>query len=477
MNSREQKTSIAKSGPSEIEEFLQRGEKGDALFFAKLFRGQVVYDHSTREWYIWRGNWWERDRKREIVGFVSVHLANAYLNHATIANQSRQDKLFEALLKHARALGSSRIIKNVLELAASEPDLAVTGEQWDRNPDLLAVNNGVIDLKTGKMRSGKPGDYIRSHAQTDWHGLSAPAKIWGRVLGDIFGKDAETISYLQRLMGYAISGHTHEHVLPILWGQEGCNGKTTLLEACKEVLGPDLCITVPADTLMDFQRSGEGPQPFLAQLQGKRLVWSSESRQGSKINVGLVKQLTGGDTLNVRALHSNPVMFAPTHKLFLLTNHRPHVPADDEAVWARLSLIPFVVRFVQHPARPSERKVDRNIAEKLRAEKPGILAWMVRGGLEWRKRGLRRPAKLQAVDQSYRQEEDTFGKYADERLVVRRNLMVGASAVYQDFVLWCHSWSSEAIPYGEFSQRMKNQFGESKRRKAGMFYLGVGLRV
>ena len=278
------------------------------------------------------------------------------------------------------------------------------------------------------------------------------------------------IAFIHRLFGYAITGHTTEHRLPIFWG-EGRNGKTTLFETVRNVLGDDLCISIPADTLMDTRRAGDSTQPFLYDLRGKRLAYASESKDGQKLNSGLVKQLTGGDTLNVRTLYTRPVRFQPTHKVMLLTNHRPSIPVDDPALWERILLIPMLVRFVDHPTQPNERQKE-DLREKLNAEASGILALLVRGNLEWRKQGLNPPASVLVATEAYREEEDHLDLFLAETYYKSPDAEIQAKLVYLDYVEWAKIYGITPLNGTVFGTHLKLKLQSEKRRKV-VFYQGI----
>jgi putative DNA primase/helicase len=241
------------------------------------------------------------------------------------------------------------------------------------------------------------------------------------------------------------------------------------------VLGNDLATSSQADALMDAARGGgDGPKPFVYALRGKRLVWASESNEGRRINEGLVKQLTGGDRLNVRTLHSKPVEFKPTHLLLMITNHKPHINADGSAIWERVLLIPFCQRFVDSPQGGIEHKRDPFLKEKLRAELPGILAWLVMGCMEWQEGGIKPPPAVSAATAEYREDEDTIALFLDEKVTIRENSHVKASELYKAYSDWCKEFNFMAMSLTAFSTRMKGRF-KWQHTKTGNYFDGLTL--
>ncbi len=448
-------------------------ESGDANLLAALGANQAVYDHASKAWYLWSGNHWERDPNRAMYRMVTNRLAPIYLDAAAEAMRADKTELSKTLLKRAAELQTKKRIENVIFLAATKENMSLNGDEWDHNPHLLGVNNGVVNLQDGSFRPGKPDDYILAYAPTDWKGLETPADQWEKFLSDVFSKDSAMCGFVQKLLGYGLSGKKTERVLPILWG-EGANGKSTLLEVIGGILGSKLATSSQADAIMDTQKGGDGPRPFIYALKGKRLVWASESNEGRRINAGLVKQLTGNDRLNVRTLHTNPVEFTPSHLLMLITNHKPHISADDQAIWDRLILIPFVNRFVDNPSGANEYKRDRDLQEKLQAESPGILAWLVRGYLAWQKEGLTPPAQVKAATESYRESEDTLGQFISDCCLESDKAEVKAGELYEAYKKWCDTNNVSPLSGRSFGDRMTKRF-DKKRVVNTNVYFGIGL--
>ncbi len=463
----------------EAREYLDRHEVGDAELMRELLRDQVLFDHAERRWYLWNGRLWQPDLTGAILVRVANVVAARYDEDANAARLRNDQPLSKRLHRRAEALCHAYRIRSVLNLAAALPGIGLRGDEWQLPPMLLPVANGLLDLRTAALRQAEPSDRIRVCASTDWLGLDYPAPLWNRLLDGIFGSDVPTIHFLQRLLGYAVSGDRSEQILPILWGS-GANGKSTIVDALSFVLGPGLCFTTQSDSLMDMGRTdGNAARPFIAALQNRRLVWASESREGARLNVGLVKQLTGDETITARDLYASPVTFRQSHTILLITNHRPSLPdGGDEAIWRRVQLVPFGQRFVDEPKLPNERKRERDVGARLRLEAPGILAWLVRGCLDWRSQGLNPPAAVQESTSQYRLEEDEIGQYISERLVTGPDREVAASAVYRDYAVWCEETGRQAVNARHFGQRVSASFGKAEVRwhagKTRRVYRGMG---
>jgi putative DNA primase/helicase len=452
-----------------------RNEAGDAEIFEMLFLDRAIYDHALKQWFLWSGHHWEPDKTRTTHNWILNEVSRFYFNSAEIGLQI-QDKDAVKLFKRAFDLRSKKKSENVLSIATLLQNMKLSGDEWDADPWLLGVENGVIDLRTGEHRPGRPSDYIRSYAPSDWMGLDAPAPRWEKFLLEIFDNDAEMVSFIQRLLGYGITGLTEEHILPILYGPDGRNGKSTLLETLGSVLGDSLAISSQADAIMETGARGDSPRPFVYALKGKRLVWTSESNEGRRLNAGLVKQLTGGDRLNVRTLHSLPVEFLPSHLLMVITNHRPHISADDSAIWDRVFLIPFNQRFVDNPKKHNEKNSEKNLKEKLIKEAPGILAWLVRGCLQWQEKGLQPTERVKSSTEEYKLEEDTIGQFILECCLVGPEYSARGSQLYEAYKNWAIENGDKPMSKNAFGQRMKKRY-ELIPPSNYVTYGGIGIQA
>ena len=475
----------------EIMDALGHGEDGDAALFVALHQDRLLYDHSAGQWYTWAGHCWQPDLIDEAIASVEAVITEyrteaqrqSWQKHkAESAGQSDKGKAHgakeEALLRRCRDLHTIRRKQAVLTLARSGKDsLGDPGQSWDGDPWLLACTNGVIDLKTGKLRPGRPQDRIKAACPTEFMGLDAPAQTWEAFLAATFQDDPELMAYMGRLLGYGITGSTADHVHPILYGK-GRNGKGTLLETLKHVLG-DLAFKTKAETLLDQgpRASGSADSDTLA-LRGKRLVWASETNEGRRLNAGKLKELSGGDTLNARGVYAKyPVEFRPTHLLLLMTNEKPHAPAGDYALWQRLHLIPFNVSFVNDPDpdRPNERKADPDLPEKLRRETSGILAWLVRGCLAWQAEGLNPPQIIRDATQEYRNSEDLVSQFVNDCCEVSPTHEVKASDLYGAYKTWAEENGLRAMANQRFGKELAGRF-DRYRDTRGNKYIGLYLK-
>ncbi len=487
---------------------LRDGEEGDARLYAHLFRGQCIYDHTEKLWYEWQRHYWKPDETKHALLMASNHLAGQYMQASAelsaeaaqaekrldrdLLKKSLADdphiKRYEwlkvttgALIERAKALKTLRRAQAVLTYAQAY--LSITSRDWDTNPWLLGTREGVLDLKTGDLRDGRPEEYIRTIIPTAWRGLDEPAPRFEQYLREIFADRPEAerdelIAFLQRALGYGVTGYVSEHIFLMLYGEEGRNGKDTLMTRLQRVLGSTVG-AVSNDVILASSSKLLTPgsaKPHLCALQGKRMVWASETSKGARFDVGQVKFLTGGGDIPARQLYGRDYSFAPSHLLILLTNHKPHADAQDSAFWDRLCPIIFNIRFVDHPTTPNERQKDRTLGDALDTETSGILAWLVRGCLTWQRDGLNIPASVRLARREYRGEEDTLGQFLSECCVVQEQFSIKASRLYERYKEWALDNTLKVMNGTAFGLEMKKRF-EQKRKNDGLVYCGLALRA
>ena len=478
--------SLPYMGLDAVLDFYKDEENGEGKLFSWLYRDRIVFDHSSNSWHLWDGNHYRIDRVGRITVLYCMHVARQYRAAAldvdalrsAYKHEGRTDKAAEMLaLNEALNRRAGQIQKRARTSSALDyaKELRPTdGDEWDNCAGLLPVANGVVDLASGQLRPGRPKDYIRTYSPHEWRGLDEPCPRFERFILEIMGGNERMAAFLQRLLGYAISGLVTEHKLPILWGETGRNGKDTLIEAVGHALGP-LAGAVTKDVVIDpgGRRYSGAATPHLMELRGRRLVWASEPQEGARLDAAQVKLITGGGRLKGRPLYGKEVEWQPTHTAILITNPRPHAPADDLALWERILLIPFTQRFIDDPKGDNEHLADKQLRAALRAEASGILAWLVRGFLEWQRAGLMPPPEVTQATAGYRQAEDTLSQFINECYQVDAEASITAQAAYEDYKAFCKRWGVETMQGNAFGEKMKSRYGW-KRRASGIVYMGIG---
>ncbi|QKK08991.1 MAG: hypothetical protein HND58_13020 [Planctomycetota bacterium] len=396
----------------------QRTDVGNAARLLLQNGDKLRYSVGPGVWLIWDGKRWKADERKEIVGLCK-DTALSILDEAKRAD----DTLRDDLLTWARA---SQKRERVTAMAAlAEPDVAVGPDDLDANPWLFNCKNGTIDLRTGELRRHQPEDLITKLAPVEYD-PDAPCPRFMAFLEEIFGGDQELIGFVQRWLGHCLTGDITEQYLMIFWG-DGNNGKSVLLDTTMALMGEYAGTAAPE--LLVVKQQQEHPTG-LADLMGKRLVLASESERGAELKLQLVKRLTGDDRIKARFMRRDFIEFDRTHKLILVTNNRPEVKEDSEAAWRRLRLVPFAVVIL-----PQNR--DRHLMSKLKREWPGILAWLVRGCLEWQRSGLGEPATVVAATEQYRGVANSLEAFIAERCTLGDGLCVKAGTLLEEYLDWC----------------------------------------
>ena len=464
---------------------------GDAKIYMALFRDRFVFNKAMNSWMRWCGDYWEIDKISCGALEAVEEVAKVYQNEAMeISNKIREsaddEGIAVATLKADRNALNKRVFalrdparrKKCLDfVCSSDGALTIEGDEIDQKPYLLPCKNGVINLKTGDLEKGRPGDYLMMASPVEWKGIDTPTPIWDKFLFEIFIGNMKLVMFLQRLIGLGLIGKVIVGIFVVLSGK-GRNGKGTIIETITSALSTGLAGAVRSEMLLDQGRmnSSAGPTADIMALRGRRLIFASETDENCRISTSRVKWLTGNDTLSGRNPNDKyEVNFKPTHTLFLQTNNKPHAPADDFAFWERMILIPFTLSYVnREPNDESERRADLSLPEKLEAEYSGILAWMVRGCLEFQKIGLEPPAVVKEAVQEYQRDEDSVADFIDECCVVGPGYSVGATAAYEAFEKWWEKNVSKKVPtqrrFGTFFSR---RFG--KEKQGTIKYTGVGL--
>lgn len=337
----------------------------------------------------------------------------------------------------------------------------------------------MINLKTGELEPGRQEDYLLKASPVAWpdDGIDADCQEWEDTLLEIFSGNQNLVDFFRQICGYALVGEVFESVIIVMTGR-GRNGKSMIVETISKILG-QLSGAIRSEMLLEQSRSANSsaPSPDIMALRGNRMAFASETDEGRRISSSRVKWLTGNDTLTGRNPHDKyEVHFKPSHTIFLLTNNRPKIPAEDFAMWERMILFPFEVSFVdREPKNENEKWADPKLSKRLEKILPNILAWMVRGCLEWQRAGrLKRPSVVRMAVKDYQRDEDSVGAFLDECCVVGPEYKVGSSAVYSVFETWWTKNISNRVPKHKWMGNLLSKRFE-KRKTPLTTYFGVGL--
>ncbi|EHM24262.1 hypothetical protein SPW_7356 [Streptomyces sp. W007] len=321
---------------------------------------------------------------------------------------------------------SNLSIKNVIEVLPSVPGVRADAMSFDAHDELLSVANGTINLRTGELRPHDPADLITKRLEVAYH-PEARADRWEQFLREVFPNHPEMPAFVQRLTGYGITGYTSEQLFVIHHGG-GKNGKTVYTSTTSHVFKG----AVQNSEFTTFEKTPEegAPSPGLARLRGYRMVLASESEKYARLAEPLIKRLTGdGNIITTRFLHQNPFSYRPQFLLQVETNYKPAILSQDYGIWRRVKLIPWEAVF-------DGQKQDTQLQAKLRAEAEGILAWAVRGAVEWFAHGLSEPATVSAATQAYRESEDRLQEFLNACCVREDGARVAPMAIRRTYAEW-----------------------------------------
>ncbi|MFF0206297.1 phage/plasmid primase, P4 family [Streptomyces sp. NPDC005017] len=442
-------------------------DRGNAKLFVKLYAND--YKHVPGlGWFRWDRTRWQPDDDDTMMW------AAGDLAESIATSDPRGVYTERALQQHRRRSLSTSAMTAMLVQARSAPGMVMNASLLDADPYALCTPAGIVDLRTGLVRAPQPHKDFHSR-RTTVSPEPMPTPRWDRFLTDTFGEGpdcAEMIDFLHLLLGYSITGDVGGQVMPFLFGS-GKNGKSVLLDVVMKLIG-DYADVAPPGFLM--ARPYEGHPTDLAELHGRRIIVCSEVKPGDRFDEARVKLLTGGDRIKARRMRQDFFSFSPTHKLWLLGNHRPEVGTGGFAFWRRMRLLPFE-RVV-----PDQRKID-NLADILVTEEgPGILNWLVQGARRYLsgEKGLSGPERVRIATTAYAETEDHTGRFLGECCVLDTELRAEQTQLYAAYRTWCQNEGAPAMSSRSFAARVRElvrlespkEMILSNQRK---YYPGIGL--
>jgi putative DNA primase/helicase len=436
---------------------------GNAERLVEQHGADLRYVYAWEKWLVWDGRAWKVDDTGEVERRAKETVRTIYAEAAEAADADTR----KALANHAKGSEARGRIEAMISLARSEPGIAATPEELDADPWALTTPNGTLDLRAGELRDHRRGDLITKIAPVEYD-PEATAPTWAAFLERILPEE-ELRAFVQRAVGYSATGDTCEQCLIINHGS-GANGKSTFQEAIAATLG-DYAMRAPTEMLLAKRTTGIPND--VARLKGARFVAASETEEGRRLAESLVKDLTGQDTITARFMRAEFFDFKPTHKLWLSTNHKPEIRGTDTAIWRRIRLVPWTITIP-----PAQQ--DKKLLEKLRAELPGILLWIVQGCLEWQRGGLQPPGEVRRATGRYRAEMDVLAAFIDEECIVVDSATATAKALYSAYKAWCDENGEKPESQRRFGGRLKERGFENGKITAGPYkgnveWYGIGL--
>ena len=439
----------------------KKSDVGNANRLINKHGVNIRYIHEHKTWIYWSDGRWEFDKDGDIFRraqdtILAIHTEVAETDHDTRS----------ALSKFALRSENKKSLDNMIAIARTDKEVVMSQSDLDKDHYLLGVANGIVDLITGELRCSNRSDLITKRAHVT-HSIDAKCPRWLKFINEIMDNDKELVDYLQKIVGYSLTGNTTEQKFFFLHGF-GANGKSVFIETISNLLG-DYSMQTPVSTLMT--KATGAINNDVARLKGARFVAATETQEHSKFNESELKQLTGGDTITARFLHQEFFQFLPEFKLWISGNHKP-VSGDGYGIWRRLILIPFNVKF-------AKKDRDNKLTEKLKQELPGVLNWAIAGCIKWQKEGLKTPDAIQSAISEYKSEMDTVQQWIDDCWETNSatDSEIKSTELYRSYINW-------AAQNGEYYKLTQNKLGrkliergvKTKRRSNGNHYLGIALK-
>lgn len=440
-------------------EVFNKTDLGNAKRLVAQHGNKIRYCFAWKKWLVWNGKNWHIDNDGQILRLAKDTVKNIYNEAAKIQDETQR----KSIAKWAVLSESEHRLRAMVSLAESEPGVSISPQELSTHHYLLNCLNGTIDLQTGQLKRHNPRDFITGIIQVEYN-PNATCPRWVNFLETIFNFNHGIIQYVQRIIGYSLTGDISEQCLFLLHGT-GCNGKSTLL-SCLFMLMGDYAQTADFESFL-IQKNNS-VRNDLARMAGKRFISAVEAGCERRLSEVLTKQLTGGDTISARFLYGEYFEFRPTFKIWLAANHKPNIRGTDYAIWRRIRLIPFEVTI-------SEDKRDHKLLEILLDELPGILAWAVQGCLEWQKNGLQTPDKVKQATNSYKNEMDSVGVFLSECCVLIPDAKVQAGILYEIYKKWCEQNGEYVLNQKCFGTLLSDR-GFQRKQSSGRWWLGIGIR-
>lgn len=492
------KSAQAIAANTTAENRVDRSDMGNVNVLAGLSKGDIRYVPETKHWLCWRNEQWTPDHSGENVQSHLIQVAEHYAEQAVELRTQAQDPLLdtsgrkhleraaENLNTWARNCRNRNTLAAMRGMAECDGRFTLSAKKLNTDPWLFGVDNGVVNLRTGTLRPASRDEFVTRRSPVAFN-PEATAPRWHQFIAEITSTPSTTIPkgfvprpelarYLQKALGYCLSGSVQEHKMFICVG-EGSNGKSVLLDTVLRLLG-DYGQTMAPEALMSSVRDADAERatPFKFKLVGARAAFSAETKDGQKLDMALVKQHTGGGFLTARALHGAALTFEITHKLWLMTNHRPGIDHMDAATRGRLHIIPFDMRW-NRPGEvgsdPGKPDADPTLADTLKGEAEGVLAWLVAGALAYQREGLNPPAGVARMTREYFDEQDPLGQWLATCEVCEVKDGKMATILHGHYWQWCEAEGRAAGTQVNFSRRLKAAGVRNTKTNKGTVY---GLR-
>ncbi len=453
---------VARNGVGPDANVKRPTDAGNAARFAEQHCDKARYVPGIG-WHVWDGRRWARDATGAVERLARETARGVFAEaHAATGEDARK-----ALGSWALKSESEPRLRACLTLAATEEPLIALADELDSHPWLLNVANGTLDLRTGELRAHDRGDRLTKLADTAYD-PGARSERWERFLVETTGGDVELLSFLRRAAGYTLAGDPCEEVVLFAHGPAAA-GKSTFVEALRATLG-DYATTADFGT---FLAGNHGVRNDLARLAGARMVLASEVVAGSRFDAATLKAMTGRDTIAARFLYREAFEYRPAFTLWLAANDRPAIDADDDAAWRRMRALPFLSSV---PAERRDPDLKRALTDDPH-ERAAVLAWAVRGCLEWQHDGFAPPASVTGYTDGYRRENDPLADWLAAACQIEETARATGSELRRSYERWCTDSGDQAIDTRAFAAALRSHGCRGVRTKSARVWLGIALKV
>lgn len=435
-------------------------DTGNAQRLRNKYKGNIKYSYNQKEWFYWTGKVWQNDNSGEI-----KKLADIIIEDMKKEAFKSDDDIQNELLKWCNKTASSKGKTNMITETQHLEDIPVQPNELDVYTDYINCQNGIVNLRTGELLPHDSNFMMTKICYTEYNPNCGEPKLWLKFLNEVCNNDQQLIDYLQKCVGYSLTGSIREQCAFFIYGM-GNNGKSTFLDTISDMIGT-YSINVQPETLMIRKNDG-GANSDIARLKSARLVTSVEPNEGMRLNEGLLKQLTGGDKVTCRFLYGKEFEYTPEYKLWMATNHKPTIRGTDVGIWRRIRLIPFEVSI------PKD-KVDKNLKYKLRQEMPQIFNWAVQGCIKWQKEGLEMPECVKNATGEYKAEMDVLASFMEQCVEIDYTSAepILAPRMFDLYSTWAQKNNEYQMTSRKFYTEIAKKVPEKARIHEGICYRGV----
>lgn len=437
-------------------------DTGNAHRLIDRFGTIVRYSYNRKRWMYWDGKMWRVDEGSEIKKLADAICED--IKKEAILEQDEKAQI--EMLRWAAKTASSKGKDNMIKEAQHLDGIPASPDEFDAYPDFINCQNGIVNLRNGELIPHDSNFMMSKITYCDYDQTGEEPKLWLSFLDDVTNHNKELQEYIQKCIGYSLSGSTREQCAYFLYGI-GNNGKSTFLDVVADMLGGYASNAQP-ETIMMKKWGSDGASSDIARLKSARFVTSEEPTEGVRLNEGLLKQLTGGSKVTCRFLYGDEFEYMPEFKIWIATNHKPIIRGTDFGIWRRIKLIPFEVNI------PKE-KVDKMLKYKLRKEMSKIMRWAVEGCIKWQKEGIQEPQCVQEAVKEYKQEMDLLAGFLESCIIIDYDCKerIASSDLFKAYSRWAKENNEYEMSSKKFFREIGKKLPDKGRDGQGVYYTSI----